>query len=79
MSRELIRIIENLENMIGKNAKSSFGIVLLTPDDVGSVKDAGTDGLQPRARLQVLLHCSLNKLVFLRLSLYSPYNFINLC
>lgn len=33
-----LTIIEKLEQMIGKNAASSFGIVLLTPDDIGFSK-----------------------------------------
>lgn len=33
-----LTIVESLEKMIGKNAASSFGIVLLTPDDMGMQK-----------------------------------------
>ena len=52
-------IIENLENMIGKNATSSFGIVLLTPDDVGYARVAGPESSNPRARQNVVLEMGM--------------------
>ena len=39
-----LTIIESLEKMIGRNAASSFGIVLLTPDDMGFAKKDGYAG-----------------------------------
>lgn len=54
-----LTIIESLEQMIGKNAKSSFGIVLLTPDDVGYLKDDGDTEAKPRARQNVILEMGM--------------------
>jgi predicted nucleotide-binding protein len=48
-----LTIIESLEKMIGKNAASSFGIVLLTPDDMGYAKKDGDAEAKPRARQNV--------------------------
>lgn len=52
-------IIENLEKMIGKNAKSSFGIVLLTPDDQGYSNQNGAEASKPRARQNVILELGM--------------------
>lgn len=54
-------IIESLEKMIGKNAESSFGIVLMTPDDVGYAKAAGEEEAdsKPRARQNVVLEMGM--------------------
>lgn len=45
--------------MIGKNAASSFGIVLLTPDDVGYSKSDGDAQAKPRARQNVILEMGM--------------------
>lgn len=54
-----LTIIESLEKMIGKNAASSFGIVLLTPDDVGYAKKDGETEAKPRARQNVILEMGM--------------------
>lgn len=54
-----LTIIEKLEHMIGKNAASSFGIVLLTPDDVGYAKTDGDAQAKPRARQNVILEMGM--------------------
>lgn len=54
-----LTIIEKLEQMIGKNAASSFGIVLLTPDDVGYAKSDGEAQAKPRARQNVILEMGM--------------------
>lgn len=54
-----LTIIESLERMIGKNAASSFGIVLLTPDDVGYSKKDGETEAKPRARQNVILEMGM--------------------
>jgi predicted nucleotide-binding protein len=54
-----LTIIERLEQMIGKNAASSFGIVLLTPDDVGYLKAEGDAAAKPRARQNVILEMGM--------------------
>lgn len=52
-------IIESLEHMIGKNAASSFGIVLMTPDDLGYAKSAGAEEAKGRARQNVILEMGM--------------------
>jgi predicted nucleotide-binding protein len=54
-----LTIIEQLEHMIGKTAASSFGIVLLTPDDVGYSKSDGEAQAKPRARQNVILEMGM--------------------
>lgn len=56
-----LTIIESLEKMIGKNAESSFGIVLMTPDDIGFAKAAGEkeEDMKPRARQNVVLEMGM--------------------
>ena len=54
-----LTIIESLEKMIGKNAASSFGIVLFTPDDVGYAKKDGETEAKPRARQNVILEMGM--------------------
>lgn len=54
-----LTIIEKLEHMIGKNAASSFGIVLLTPDDIGFAKAEGDAQAKPRARQNVILEMGM--------------------
>jgi predicted nucleotide-binding protein len=54
-----LTIIESLEKMIGKNAASAFGIVLMTPDDVGYSKSQGDTEAKPRARQNVILEMGM--------------------
>jgi predicted nucleotide-binding protein len=54
-----LTIIERLEAMIGKNPASSFGIVLMTPDDVGYAKAGGDAQAKPRARQNVVLETGM--------------------
>lgn len=54
-----LTIIESLEKMIGKNAASAFGIVLMTPDDVGYSKNQGDTEAKPRARQNVILEMGM--------------------
>jgi predicted nucleotide-binding protein len=54
-----LTIIESLEKMIGKNAESSFGIVLMTPDDVGYPVATGSTEAKPRARQNVVLEMGM--------------------
>jgi predicted nucleotide-binding protein len=52
-------ILERLEQMIGKKAQSAFGIVLLTPDDLGYAKRDGEGEAKPRARQNVILELGM--------------------
>ncbi|MBK6866639.1 MAG: nucleotide-binding protein [Burkholderiales bacterium] len=55
-----LTIIEALESEIGSRAGAAkFGIVLLTPDDVGYAKFAGEKEAQPRARQNVVLEMGM--------------------
>lgn len=55
-----LTIIEELEKEIGKNQTGMrFGIVLLTPDDIGYAKEDGEDNKQPRARQNVVLEMGM--------------------
>ena len=55
-----LTIIEALEAEIGNRAGAAkFGIVLLTPDDVGYAKAAGEKEAQPRARQNVVLEMGM--------------------
>lgn len=54
-----LTIIERLEHMIGKNAASSFGIVLLTPDDIGYAGAEGDAQAKPRARQNVIMEMGM--------------------
>jgi predicted nucleotide-binding protein len=54
-----LTIIESLEKMIGKNAESYFGIVLLTPDDMGYAKKDGDAEAKPRSRQNVILEMGM--------------------
>jgi predicted nucleotide-binding protein len=55
-----LTIIEALEAKIGHNSNAtSFGIVLMTPDDMGYALSAGTDNIQPRARQNVVLEMGM--------------------
>jgi len=55
-----LTIIEALENEIGpRTSAARFGIVLLTPDDIGYAKAAGDKEAQPRARQNVVLEMGM--------------------
>jgi predicted nucleotide-binding protein len=54
-----LTLIEQLESMIGKNAASSFGIVLLTPDDIGYARADGESQAKPRARQNVIMEMGM--------------------
>jgi len=52
-------IIEALEGQIGRDFSSDFGIVLMTPDDVGYAKKDGQNRAEPRARQNVILETGM--------------------
>ncbi len=52
-------IIEALEQHIGKEGQSDFGIVLLTPDDMGYAKKDGEKEVKARARQNVILEMGM--------------------
>jgi predicted nucleotide-binding protein len=52
-------LIEALERMIGKTAKSAFGIVLATPDDMGYLKTEKPADAKPRARQNVIMEMGM--------------------
>lgn len=52
-------IIEALEGKIGRDYSSDFGIVLMTPDDVGYASKEGPDKAEPRARQNVILETGM--------------------
>ncbi|CNG65155.1 TIR domain-containing protein [Yersinia intermedia] len=55
-----LTIIEELEREIGQGQTGTrFGIVLLTPDDMGYSKRDGETGVQPRARQNVVLEMGM--------------------
>lgn len=55
-----LTIIEALEQEIGPNANQArFGIVLLTPDDMGYVKNDAPENAQPRARQNVIIEMGM--------------------
>lgn len=55
-----LTIIEALEGEIGpKNTQARFGIVLMTPDDMGYAKKEGEAAVQPRARQNVVLEMGM--------------------
>lgn len=55
-----LTIIESLEAKIGQNSTAtSFGIVLMTPDDNGYAQNQGADSIQPRARQNVVLEMGM--------------------
>lgn len=55
-----LTIIEALEREIGHHSGAAkFGIVLLTPDDIGYAKEAGDTEAQPRARQNVVLEMGM--------------------
>jgi len=55
-----LTIIEALEAKIGQNSTATaFGIVLMTPDDMGYAQNQGADSIQPRARQNVVLEMGM--------------------
>jgi predicted nucleotide-binding protein len=55
-----LTIIEALETEIGtNNHQARFGIVLMTPDDMGYSKSDGAENVQPRARQNVVLEMGM--------------------
>ena len=52
-------IIEALEGQIGKDHSTDFGIVLMTPDDIGYSKISGQEKAEPRARQNVILETGM--------------------
>lgn len=55
-----LTIIESLEDEIGGNADAArFGIVLMTPDDMGYSKRDGEAKVEPRARQNVVLEMGM--------------------
>lgn len=55
-----LTIIEALEERIGKDSSTTdFGIVLMTPDDMGYAISSGEENLKPRARQNVVLEMGM--------------------
>ncbi|MCA0978635.1 nucleotide-binding protein [Qipengyuania flava] len=54
-----LTIIEALERQIGREPVAKFGIVLMTPDDVGYAKVHGTEKADDRARQNVVLEMGM--------------------
>ncbi len=55
-----LTIIEALEKEIGpRPGAARFGIVLMTPDDMGYAQSEGADKVQPRARQNVVLEAGM--------------------
>lgn len=52
-------IIEALEGHIGRDYSSDFGIILMTPDDLGYAKKDGQEKAEPRARQNVILETGM--------------------
>jgi predicted nucleotide-binding protein len=52
-------LIEALEGKIGRDHSSDFGIVLMTPDDMGYAKKDGAEKAEPRARQNVILETGM--------------------
>ena len=52
-------LIEALERMIGKSAASAFGIVLVTPHDMGYLKTEKPEDAKPRARQNVIMEMGM--------------------
>jgi len=52
-------IIEALEGCIGKEFSTHFGIVLMTPDDMGYSIQDGQDNVKPRPRQNVILETGM--------------------
>ncbi len=55
-----LTIIEALEAKIGENSTAtSFGVVLMTPDDMGYAQSSGAESIQPRARQNVVMEMGM--------------------
>lgn len=55
-----LTIIEALEAKIGKNSTAtSFGVVLMTPDDMGYAQSSDAESIQPRARQNVVMEMGM--------------------
>jgi predicted nucleotide-binding protein len=54
-----LTIIEALERQIGKEPEAKFGIVLMTPDDMGYAFREGDTRIQPRARQNVVMEMGM--------------------
>jgi len=54
-----LTIIEALERQIGKEPEAKFGIVLMTPDDVGYAKNQGQEKADDRSRQNVVLEMGM--------------------
>lgn len=55
-----LTIIEALEKHVGSGSEAAaFGVVLLTPDDMGHARKAGGTGTRPRARQNVILELGM--------------------
>lgn len=52
-------IVEALEGQIGRDFTSDFGIVLMTPDDIGYAQKDGETKAEPRARQNVVLETGM--------------------
>jgi predicted nucleotide-binding protein len=52
-------LIEALEKQIGKSARSAFGIVLVTPDDLGRLKTEKVEDEKARARQNVIMEMGM--------------------
>ena len=52
-------IIEALERQIGHTPEAKFGIVLMTPDDMGYPQADGPDAVKPRARQNVIMEMGM--------------------
>lgn len=52
-------IIEALEGQIGRDFRSDFGIVLMTPDDIGYLQTDGPDHAEPRPRQNAVLETGM--------------------
>lgn len=52
-------LIEELEGKIGKDGTAVFGIVMMTPDDIGYAVKDGADKARSRARQNVILEMGM--------------------
>jgi predicted nucleotide-binding protein len=52
-------LIEELEGKIGKDGTAVFGIVIMTPDDIGYAVKDGADKARSRARQNVILEMGM--------------------
>jgi predicted nucleotide-binding protein len=52
-------LIEELEGKIGKEGTSVFGIVIMTPDDIGYAAKEGADKARNRARQNVIMEMGM--------------------